>query len=152
MAVDYQQAKELLIMLYRKLTTSTNDGSQTAVAELHEAQNTYSVISEDVKKVLSDNKEALDIIFNSKTQSYLFVYTNSEPDETAHQTARNLFSQGYEINFANVTEMIVNNFLVLPAAARDIFTNKMRILLESREVPSTIKVKWNDAVKAILQI
>ncbi|MDR1440024.1 MAG: hypothetical protein LBJ10_08455 [Clostridiales bacterium] len=91
-------------------------------------------------------------IIHNDVKEYLFVYTNTEPDETARQTARNLFSQGYEINFANVAEMILNNFLVLPASARDIFTNKIMLLLESREVPSTIKVKWNDAVKFVLQI
>jgi len=91
-------------------------------------------------------------IIHNEVKEYLFVYTNAEPDETARQAARNLFSQGYEINFVNVVQMIINNFLVLPANARDIFSNKTMALLESRDVSATVKVKWNDSVKAVLQI
>ena len=91
-------------------------------------------------------------IIHNDVKEYLFIYTNTEPDESAKQTARNLFSQGYEINFVNVVEMIIHNFLVLPAITRDIFTNKMMVLLESRDVPATIKVKWNDSVKTVLNI
>lgn len=91
------------------------------------------------------------IILND-VKEYLFIYTNTEPDETARQAAKNLFSQGYEINFANVVELIINNFLALPADARAIFTNKMLVLLDAKEVAAAIKVKWNDSVKAVLQI
>jgi len=91
-------------------------------------------------------------IIHNDVKEYLFIYTNTEPDDGARQTARNLFSQGYEINFVNVVEMIVKNFLVLPGTARDIFTNKMMTLLESREVPASIKVIWNESVKAVLHI
>jgi len=91
-------------------------------------------------------------IIHNDVKEYLFIFTNTEPDDGARQTARNLFSQGYDINFVNVVEMIINNFLVLPVAARDIFTNKMIALLESREVPATIKVIWNESVKAVLNI
>jgi hypothetical protein len=80
------------------------------------------------------------------------VFTNTEPNDTARQVARNLFSQGYEINFANVVDLIVNNFLALPANARDIFTDKMLFLLSSRDVPAAVKIKWNESVKKVLQI
>lgn len=89
------------------------------------------------------------IILND-VKEYLFIYTNTEPDDTAKQAARNLFSQGYEINFANVVSLIINNFLAMPASARAIFTGKMLTLLESKEVSAAIKVKWNESVKAIL--
>ena len=91
-------------------------------------------------------------IINKDVKDYLFIYTNTEPDESARQTARNLFSQGYEINFVNVIEMILSNFLVLPASARVIFTTNMISLLESRDVPASVKIKWNESVKAVLHI
>ena len=91
------------------------------------------------------------IILND-VKEYLFIYTHTVPDESAQQAARNLFSRGYEINFVNIVEMIKNNFLVLPASAREVFTNKLMILLESRDVAAAIKIKWNDSVKAVLQI
>jgi hypothetical protein len=91
------------------------------------------------------------IILND-VKEYLFVFTNTEPDDTARQVARNLFSQGYEINFANVVDLIVNNFLALPANVREIFTDKMLALLDSRDVPAAVKVKWNESVKKVLQV
>jgi hypothetical protein len=91
-------------------------------------------------------------IIHNDVKEYLFVFTNTEPDDTAKQAARNLFSQGYEINFANVVELIINNFLALPAQAREIFTGKMLSLLDSRDVAAAIKVKWNEAIKNVLQI
>ena len=47
--VDYQEAKGLLLSLYHRVSSSLNTA---------------------VQKALSDNSEALDIIFTSKTQSY----------------------------------------------------------------------------------
>ena len=91
-------------------------------------------------------------IIHTDVREYLFIYTNTEPDESAKSTARTLFSQGYEINFVNVVEMIANNFLVLPASAREVFTTKMIALLESRDVSAAVKIKWNDSVKAVLQL
>lgn len=91
------------------------------------------------------------IILND-VREYLFIYTNTAPDDSAIQAAKNLFSQGYDINFANIVELIINNFLALPASARAIFTNKMLVLLATKEVPATVKVKWNDSVKAVLQL
>jgi hypothetical protein len=91
------------------------------------------------------------IILND-VKEYLFIYTNTEPDDSARHAARNLFSQGYEINFVNVVDMIINNCLVLPAYARDVFTHKMMSLLDARDVPASVKIKWNEAVKAVLHI
>jgi hypothetical protein len=51
-----------------------------------------------------------------------------------------------------VVNLIVNNFLALPASARNIYTGKMLGLLESKEVSAAIKVKWNESVKSVLQI
>lgn len=91
-------------------------------------------------------------IILSDVKEYLFIYTNTEPAASARQAARNLFSQGYEINFANVVDLIINNFLALPANTRAIFNSKMLMLLESREVSAAIKVKWNESIKAVLNI
>jgi hypothetical protein len=90
------------------------------------------------------------IILND-VKEYLFIYTNSEPDETALQTAKSLFSQGFEINFANAVELIINNFFSLPSSARETFINKILILLDNKEIPSAVKVQWNESVKSVLQ-
>ena len=89
-------------------------------------------------------------IILSDIKDYLFLYTNIEPDESAKQIVHNLFSQGYNINFANVVEMITNNFVVLPSSTRNIFSAKMISLLESRDVSASVKLKWNESVKAVV--
>jgi hypothetical protein len=95
--------------------------------------------------------------FNTKiilgnVKEYLFVFTKDAPDDTAYQAARSLFSRGYEVNFVNLVELIVNSFLALPASPREIFTDRILTLLEPVEIPSDVKIKWNDSVKNALQI
>jgi hypothetical protein len=90
------------------------------------------------------------IILND-VREYLFVFTGAGPDSAARSAAHDLFAQGYEINFANVVELIVNNFLAMPADARETFAGKMLALLVSRGVPTGVKVKWNECVKSVLR-
>ncbi|MCL2338132.1 MAG: hypothetical protein FWC60_12030 [Firmicutes bacterium] len=91
------------------------------------------------------------IILND-VKEYLFVYTRAEPDNTAYQAARSLFTQGYEINFVNVVDLIINNFLAIPANVRGVFAEKMRFLLEYKDVPAAVKVRWNESIKNVLRI
>jgi hypothetical protein len=88
-------------------------------------------------------------IIHSDVKEYLFIFTNAKPDDTAKEAVKNLFFQGYDINFANIVELIINHFLVLSATARDVFSNKMLALLDSKEVPAAIKVRWNDIIKSM---
>jgi hypothetical protein len=78
------------------------------------------------------------IILND-VREHLFVFTGVGPDDTARSAAHGLFAQGYEINFANVVELIGNNFLAMPANAREIFAGKMLALLWPRDIPAGIK-------------
>jgi len=91
-------------------------------------------------------------IVNSDVKEYLFVYTVTEPNESARQAARNLFSQGYDINFASVTGLIINAFHTLPSFARKRFTVEMIRLLDTMEIPASVKMIWNDCVTSIVEI
>jgi hypothetical protein len=91
-------------------------------------------------------------IIHNDVKEYLFIYTNAEPDDTARQATKNLFSQGYDINFANIIELITNNFYVLSSRAREIFTNKILSLLDNIDVPALVKMTWNECIKNILEI
>jgi hypothetical protein len=91
-------------------------------------------------------------IIHSNVREYLFIYTGTQPDDTARGTAENLFSQGYDINFANIIDLIINNFYPLSATARETFANKMVALLDNIEIPASVKIIWNDCVKNILTI
>ena len=91
-------------------------------------------------------------IINSDIKEYLFIYTQTTPDDSAKQAARNLFSQGYDINFANLTGLIISSFLAMPSIARQAFTFKMIELLDTVEIPASVKMIWNDCVKSIVEI
>ena len=93
--------------------------------------------------------------FNTKViragiQDYLFVYSNATPTEDARTAARAYFSQGHEINFVQVTEWILNNLATLGSRCRGMFTKEMLALLDGREVPATLKLVWNDAVRKLV--
>lgn len=93
--------------------------------------------------------------FNTKViragiQDYLFVYSNSTPTEEARTAARTYFSQGHEINFVQVTDWILNNLATLGSRCRSMFTKEILELLDGREVPATLKLVWNDAVRKLV--
>jgi hypothetical protein len=95
--------------------------------------------------------------FNTKivkagVEDYLFIYSSALPTEDARQAARTYFTQGHEINFLQVAEWIVNNLGTIGAKCRAIFTQEILTLLDTREVPSSVKVSWNDIVRDLVGV
>ncbi len=93
--------------------------------------------------------------FNTKIvragiEDYLFVYSNSLPTEEARQAAWAYFTQGHEINFLQIRDWIVNNLATIGAKCRTIFTQEILGLFDSREVPASVKVAWNDIVREVV--
>jgi hypothetical protein len=94
--------------------------------------------------------------FNTKIvvggiEDYLFVYSVAMPAVEARQAARTYFSQGHEINFLKISDWIVNNLGTIGGRCRGKFTEEVLKLFEARDVSSTVKIAWNDIVKAIVQ-
>jgi len=83
---------------------------------------------------------------------YLFIYSSSIPTEDARQAARTYFNQGHEINFLQVSDWIVNNLGTMGAKCRMIFTQEILTLFDSRDVPASVKVAWNDIVKELVGV
>lgn len=93
--------------------------------------------------------------FNTKVvragiQDYLFVYSNALPTEDARKIARTYFSQGHEMNFVQVKDWILNNLATLGARCRGLFTKELLALLNTREVPASVKIAWNDIVRKVV--
>ena len=93
--------------------------------------------------------------FNTKViragiQDYLFVYSNAIPSDDARKVARTYFSQGHEINFVQVTDWILNNLATIGAKCRATFTKEILALLDSHDVPASVKIAWNDIVRKIV--
>lgn len=93
--------------------------------------------------------------FNTKIvrggiEDYLFIYSNALPTDGARQAARTYFTQGHEINFLQVADWIVNNLGTIGAKCRATFTQEVLGLLNTRDVPASVKMAWNDIVKALV--
>ena len=93
--------------------------------------------------------------FNAKIvragiEDYLFLYSVALPTGEARQAARKFFSQGHEINFLQVQEWIINNLGTIGAKCRGIFMNEVIELFAMGDIPASIKVAWNDAVKEVV--
>lgn len=95
--------------------------------------------------------------FNTKIQhghalTYLFIYTHTAPDLAAYEKARSLYTLGYDVNFANASELVINSFLSQTQMARSLFMDKMITLLDDVSVSSAVKVAWNDSLRATIAI
>jgi hypothetical protein len=93
--------------------------------------------------------------FNTKIapqgiEEYLFLVSGSGPSEDAIGVARQYFAQGHEINFAHIRDWILMILSILGRTGRQDFTKEFLTLLEGNDVPTAVKVAWNDRVKALI--
>ncbi|MFQ5915330.1 MAG: restriction endonuclease, SacI family [Nitrospinota bacterium] len=93
--------------------------------------------------------------FNAKISpqgidDYLFFFSTAVPTEDARAAGRQYFAQGHDISFLPVKNWLVNSLGTIGPRCRGVFTNVFLSLLENRDVPSTLKVAWNDEVRALL--
>lgn len=82
---------------------------------------------------------------------YLFVYTNDLPRENALERAKAYFAQGYNINFASITDLTIHILLSGDEAFRTAYNERMFELFNAQDVQATIKVAWNDALTEAMQ-
>lgn len=80
---------------------------------------------------------------------YLFFFSATQPTDEARAAARTYFAQGHEINFAPVRDWIITVLTTIGAKGRSVFIDTFIELLDTRDVPASIKVAWNDNVRAI---
>jgi hypothetical protein len=93
--------------------------------------------------------------FNTKImrggiEDYLFIYSSLLPTDGARQAARTYFNQGHEINFLHVADWVVNNLGTIGGKYRTLFTKEILLLLDTRDVPASVKMAWNDIVKGLV--
>lgn len=103
------------------------------------------------------NKSRAVSTFNTKVvrsgiRDYLFVYSSAKPAVDAQSAAAAYFSQGHEINFVQARDWIVNNLATIGSNCRNTFTKEILKLLQARDVPSSIKIAWNDIVHDLVVV
>jgi hypothetical protein len=82
-------------------------------------------------------------------EDYLFFYSMSLPEKGALEVARQYFAQGHDISFLNVEEWLRNSLATVGSKGRTTFTNEFVDLLDQQEMPSEMKVLWNDLIKQL---
>ncbi len=93
--------------------------------------------------------------FNTKISpggisDYLFIFSHAKPSPQAKEHAQVLFSQGHDVNFVEIRPWLVNNLATIGGDCRALFTKEFLGLLGTNDTPATLKVKWNDLVKQLL--
>jgi hypothetical protein len=82
-------------------------------------------------------------------EDYIFM-TGVAPTAAARAAAAAYFAQGHEINFVPLTDWLVTVLMTLGSSGRKALTEKIIELLDSFDVPATMKVAWNDQVRSIV--
>jgi hypothetical protein len=82
-------------------------------------------------------------------EDYLFFYSTSLPDKGALEVAKQYFAQGHDISFLNVEEWLRNCLVTVGSKGRTAFTNEFVDLLDQQDIPSEMKVLWNDLIKQL---
>jgi hypothetical protein len=92
--------------------------------------------------------------FNTKIspnaiEEYLFFVHLPGVDPTAIVQARQYFAQGHDVNFLEIKQWILMCLATMGRKGRDIFNRRLAALVDSAEVPRSIKVAWNDQIAAL---
>jgi hypothetical protein len=93
--------------------------------------------------------------FNTKISpggisDYIFIFTNVQPSSEAKEYAGVLFNQGHEVNFIEIKPWLINNLATLGGEYRAIFTIEFINLLGGKDVPASLKVKWNELIRQLI--
>jgi len=97
------------------------------------------------------SKSRVTATFNTKIapagiEDYIFFIKSTEVDPDARQQARQYFAQGHEVNFLEIKEWIIMSLATISKQGRSSFNKALLELIDKPDVPSTIKVAWNDQI------
>ncbi|MCL4534390.1 MAG: hypothetical protein M1370_04430 [Bacteroidetes bacterium] len=93
--------------------------------------------------------------FNTKIspagiEEYLFFTRPSSVQAEARQQAQQYFAQGHEVNFVETKNWILMSLATMGRKGRDSFNKALLKLIDSPDIPRTLKVAWNGQITAIL--
>ena len=101
------------------------------------------------------NRSRVVATFNTKIapaglEDYLFFLGSSDVEPAARQQARQYFAQGHEVNFVEIKNWIVTLLSTMGNKGRMAFNRQMVQMLETDEVPSTMKTAWNEQLDRLI--
>lgn len=81
---------------------------------------------------------------------YLFVTHTQNLSEEAKHMVSHYFAQGYEVNFVDIREWLVNCLATVGAGGREIFQKAVIELLESGDAPAFLSQWWNEEINSVV--
>ena len=89
--------------------------------------------------------------FNTKIapagiEDYIFFTRSAEVAPEASQQARQYFAQGHEVNFVEIKNWVLMSLATIGRQGRDAFNRQLVSLLEEPDIPSALKVSWNEQI------
>jgi hypothetical protein len=97
------------------------------------------------------DKNRVETTFSSKIMvhgidDYLFLHSSRLPDASAYESAIKYFAQGHDIVFLEVESWLVNCLALVGVKGRCFYVDEVRDLLNRDDIPSSMKVMWNDLI------
>lgn len=83
---------------------------------------------------------------------YLFFVRDPDVDPAARQQARQYFAQGHEVNFVEIKAWILTILATIGSPGRGGFNRALVELLDSPDIPSAMKVAWNDRINQAIAL
>jgi hypothetical protein len=89
--------------------------------------------------------------FNTKIapagiEDYIFFTRSAEVAPETSQQARQYFAQGHEVNFVEIKNWVLMSLATIGRQGRDAFNRQLISLLEEPDIPSALKVSWNEQI------
>lgn len=102
------------------------------------------------------DRPRVEATFNQKVllyrlTDYLFLHGAMEPTSEARVQARRYFGQGYELNFLPVREWLLHGLTMIGSRHRPEFTAQSIALLTDRDMPTALKLAWNETVRGLIE-
>jgi hypothetical protein len=77
------------------------------------------------------------------------AYKNDPPSADSFLVAKKYFAQGHEISFLQIHSWVYNNLATMGSKCRETFLHELTTQLSGRDVPSKLKVSWNQIIRSL---
>lgn len=129
------------------------DGASAAGGDITLFDGDNIVLSAEITERVVDRSRVVST-FNTKIvpnriEDYLF-FVLPEPQADARRQGHQYFAQGHEIAFVNLPDWIQMILSTIGKKGRSAFNTEFLNLLDSADVPKSLKVAWNEAVSQVI--
>jgi hypothetical protein len=129
------------------------DEASQAGGDITLRQNGETILAAEITERSVDRNKVIST-FDTKIaphaiEDYLFFIKDKGQSSTAIEQAKRYFSQGHEVNFVETKNWIVTILSILGGQGRQAFVDHMLSFLDNTEIPTILKIKWNEIIHEI---